>query len=60
MSIRYTASEKIGAAVFVDLLKRSTLAERRPVDEPRCIAAMIQHANLMCTAWDGADPADAV
>jgi GNAT superfamily N-acetyltransferase len=53
MSIRYDSGQVIGEAEFVDLLKRSTLAERRPVDNPKCIAAMLKHANLICTAWDG-------
>jgi predicted N-acetyltransferase YhbS len=53
MSIQYDSARKIGAEEFVDLLKRSTLAERRPVDDLRCIKAMIEHANLICTAWDG-------
>jgi GNAT superfamily N-acetyltransferase len=50
--IRYDASRKITAAQFIDLLRRSTLAERRPIDDPKCIAAMLRHANLLCTAWD--------
>ena len=53
MSIRYESTRKIGEEEFVDLLKRSTLAERRPVDDPKCIRAMIAHSNLLCTAWDG-------
>jgi ribosomal protein S18 acetylase RimI-like enzyme len=54
MPIRYEAGRKITATDFIDLLRRSTLAERRPVDDPRCIAAMIEHGNLLCTAWDEA------
>ena len=53
MNIRYETSRQISAEEFIDLLKRSTLAERRPVDDPKCIQAMLQHANLLCTAWDG-------
>ena len=53
MSIQYDTTRPISAAEFVDLLRRSTLAERRPVDHPACIQAMLQHANLLCTAWDG-------
>jgi GNAT superfamily N-acetyltransferase len=53
MSIQYQHDRKISEAQFVDLLKRSTLAERRPVDDPVCIQAMLQHGNLLCTAWDG-------
>jgi predicted N-acetyltransferase YhbS len=53
MSIQYDSAQKIGAEEFVDLLKRSTLAERRPVDDLRCVKAMLRHADLICTAWDG-------
>ena len=54
MSIHYDASRRITASEFIDLLTRSTLAERRPVDDSKCVAAMLDHANLLCTAWDGA------
>jgi ribosomal protein S18 acetylase RimI-like enzyme len=53
MSIHYENSRVISEDEFVDLLKRSTLSERRPVDDPKCIKAMLAHANLLCTAWDG-------
>jgi GNAT superfamily N-acetyltransferase len=35
---------------FVDLLVRSTLAERRPVDDAATIAAMLANADLIVTA----------
>jgi predicted N-acetyltransferase YhbS len=47
------AVEKVTAAEFVDVLHRSGLAERRPVDEPDRIARMIEHGNLIVTARDG-------
>ena len=53
MKIRYEYRRRIGEADFGDLLNRSTLAKRRPVDDPKCIKAMLKHANLLCTAWDG-------
>ena len=53
MSIHYDSSRTITEAQFVDVLKRSTLGERRPVDHLECIRAMLRHANLLCTAWDG-------
>jgi GNAT superfamily N-acetyltransferase len=53
VNIRYETNRPISAAEFIDVLKRSTLGERRPVDDPTSIAAMLQHANLLCTAWDG-------
>lgn len=35
---------------FIDLLVRSTLAERRPVDEPETIRGMLEHAGVIITA----------
>lgn len=53
MTIRYCDNQRISDSEFVDLLRRSTLAERRPVDDRRAIAAMLRHADLLCTAWAG-------
>lgn len=50
--LSYHADKTISSCDFVDLLRRSTLAERRPVDSPQCIEAMLRHADLLCTAWD--------
>ena len=36
---------------FTDLLRRSGLDARRPVDDPDTVAAMVGHANLTITAW---------
>lgn len=52
MELEYSDSRTVSADQFIDLLRRSTLAERRPVDDLHCIRAMLQHANLLCTAWD--------
>jgi GNAT superfamily N-acetyltransferase len=53
MDIHYSAKLTITETQFIDVLRRSTLAERRPIDDPDCIQAMLRHANLLCTAWDG-------
>jgi predicted N-acetyltransferase YhbS len=53
MNIEYFHDRKIAVGQFIDLLKRSTLAERRPVEDLKRIADMLAHANLTCTAWDG-------
>lgn len=53
MEIHYESERKISEVEFVDVLRRSSLAERRPVEDDACIAAMLAHANLLCTAWDG-------
>ena len=53
MSIHYSASRKITPSQFIDLLRRSTLGERRPINNPKTIRAMLSHGNLLCTAWHG-------
>ena len=53
MKISYDTRRAITEGEFVDLLRRSTLAERRPIDDRKCIRAMVEHADLLCTAWDG-------
>jgi hypothetical protein len=44
MSIQYEYGRPINEAEFIDLLKRSTMAERRPIDDARRIKAMLLHA----------------
>lgn len=51
--IVYRSNIKITVNDFVDLLKRSTLAERRPVDDVGRIQKMLDHANVIVTAWAG-------
>jgi predicted N-acetyltransferase YhbS len=53
MDIHYDSTRRITETEFVDILRRSTLAERRPVDDFKSIQAMLRHGNLLCTAWDG-------
>jgi ribosomal protein S18 acetylase RimI-like enzyme len=35
---------------FLDVLRRSTLADRRPVDEPETIRGMLENADVLVTA----------
>lgn len=51
--IIYRHDRRPTPAEFIDLLHRAGFAERRPVGEPDRIAAMLEHANLTCTAWAG-------
>ena len=53
MPIEYSTTRRIDADQFIDVLRRSTLAERRPVDDRACIESMLRHGNLLCTAWAG-------
>ena len=51
MTIRYEINRAITSEQFLEVLKRSGLAERRPVDDPECIAGMVKNSNLVVTAW---------
>ena len=50
MSIDYFHDRKITSEQFIDVLRRSTLAERRPIRDADRISDMLSHANLI---WDG-------
>lgn len=49
--IRYSCNIKITADEFIDLLKRSTLDQRRPVNDSVRIKKMLEHGNVLVTAW---------
>lgn len=53
MNIAYHNDRPITAPQFIDILERSTLALRRPVDDPERIGRMLKHANVTVTAWHG-------
>lgn len=50
--IEYSTERKISIDQFISVLKRSTLAEQRPVDDRNCMAQMLENADLLVTAWD--------
>ena len=51
MTISYQINTCISTDQFIDLLKHSTLAERRPVDDRQCMEGMINNSNLTVCAW---------
>ncbi len=53
MTITYAIEDGIGADEFVDVLQRSGLAERRPVDKADVIRGLVENADLVVTARDG-------
>jgi ribosomal protein S18 acetylase RimI-like enzyme len=53
MEIEYRNDYSLNTSQFVDILRRSTLGERRPIDNPERIEKMLKHANVLITAWDG-------
>ena len=52
--LTYQLEPNLTPAEFIDVLWRSTLAERRPVEEPERIAAMLAKADVIVTARAGA------
>jgi len=53
MTIAYAIEDRLDADEFVDVLKRSGLDARRPVDKPDVIRGMVDNADLVVTARDG-------
>jgi predicted N-acetyltransferase YhbS len=52
-AITYAIEPDLSAEEFVNVLERSTLAERRPISEAATIAGMLEHADLIVTARTG-------
>jgi len=53
LELTYQREPGLEAAEFRDLLRRSTLAERRPVDTPGVIEGMLENADVIITARQG-------
>ena len=53
MEIIYKINYPLNVEQTIDLYKRSTLGERRPVDKPDIFAKMLMNSDLIITAWDG-------
>lgn len=51
--IRYETGNGLDLDAVIELYRASTLGERRPVDDRERMGAMLRHANLVITAWDG-------
>jgi len=48
--ITYQIEKHLTPEEFIDVLNKSTLGERRPVDEPERILKMLEYGNLIITA----------
>ena len=53
MDIQYTVNKPISAEQCIGLLKETTLGGRRPIDNLERIQGMLDHADLIVTAWAG-------
>lgn len=51
--IAYRMGNDLDLDRTIELYRASTLGERRPVDDRERMAAMLRHANLVVTAWEG-------
>ena len=51
MKITYRLEPELTPEDFIDVLRRSTLAERRPVHDVDTIQAMLKNADVIVTAW---------
>lgn len=50
MTITYALEPDLAPQEFIDVLVRSTLSERRPIDDRSTISGMLQHAGIIVTA----------
>lgn len=50
--VEYAVEPGLTVEEFIDVLRRSTLAERRPVDDSATMAGMLAHADVIVTARD--------
>lgn len=48
--ITYRLEPQLEPSEFIDILCRSTLSERRPIDRPQVIEGMLRHADILITA----------
>jgi predicted N-acetyltransferase YhbS len=52
-NITYRLGNDIPVDIVKALYEASTLGERRPINDPGTLEAMLANANLVVTAWDG-------
>ena len=50
LQIQYQGESDLSPQEFVDVLRRSTLSQRRPVDQEETIRSMIRNADVVITA----------
>ncbi len=48
--ITYQIEKNLSSEEFIEILNKSTLGERRPVNDPEKISKMLEHGNLIITA----------
>jgi N-acetylglutamate synthase-like GNAT family acetyltransferase len=53
LPIQYKVNQSITADQFIELLSKTSLGARRPIDQFETIEVMLENANLLITAWQG-------
>ena len=51
--VTYVVGKPLDLDAAIELYRSSGLGERRPIDDRARMAAMLDNANLVVTAWDG-------
>ncbi len=52
MPLEFKTNPEISVNDFIDILHRSGLAARRPVEDHECMQGMLKHANLIVAAYN--------
>lgn len=50
-NIEYRSDRKLTVDEFADVLKRTSLGARRPVEDRQKLQLMLDHGNVLVTAW---------
>ncbi len=53
MEVTYKVNDPVTSGQFIELLKKTSLGERRPLGNEATIKGMLEHSNLTVTAWMG-------
>jgi len=53
--IEYRYGNGLDLDAVIELYAASTLGERRPIDDKAIMASMLEHGNLVVTAWEDAN-----
>lgn len=51
MDIEYKVNHPITPSQYIELAKKTSLGERRPIDNETTIKGMLENSNLIVTAW---------
>lgn len=51
MEIEYKVNQSVTSEQFIELLKKTSLGIRRPIEDESMIKGMLDNSNLIITAW---------